>query len=257
MKTGYRNLDEIFNIQMPNMIAITGSTQHFRATLSGDIANNVCICQGIEVFEVVSTFKEYLIKRIFTNFCDVNYHKWTLKNEYETEKYNDSELQNIGLKTLNLIETTRRLPFIVEERILQYDKKKILNLFNVYANDYADGIANEKEALFVFDLNKFNMILDNKQTIKRNKRALKDDRYILRNTRKLCKKLKCPAIFTISGDVLKENMVKYFDYILDLKGIDENGIFDIEVKNNFNTLGNIELKYNYEKRRFENYEKGD
>jgi hypothetical protein len=238
MKTGYNDLDKIINIQMPNMIAITGSTQHFRATLSGDIANNICICQEIEVFEVVSTFKEYLIKRIFTNFCDVNYHKWTLKNEYESEKYSNLELQKIALKTLDLIETNKRLPVIVEERTLQYNKNKILNLLESYANDNADGIEYDGK---------------NKKSIKRD---LKDDKYILRKARRICKKLKCPTVFTISKDVLNENMLKYFDYIIDLKEDDKNGIFYIEIKNK-NILGNIKLKYNYEKRRFENYEKGE
>jgi hypothetical protein len=256
MKTGYKELDEIIDIQIPNMIAITGSTEHFRATLSGDIANNICIFQEIEVFEVVSTFKEYLIKRIFTNFCDVNYNKWTLKNEYESEKYTDLELQKIGLKTLNLIETTKRLPVIVEERTLQYNKNRILDLLELYANDYADGIAYEREALFVMDLKKFNMRLykeDNTKNKKFIKKELKDGKYILRKARKICKKLKCPIIFTISKDVLNENMLKYFDYIIDLKEEDKNGIFNIEVRNNLNVLGNIKLKYNYEERRFENY----
>jgi hypothetical protein len=251
MKTGYNELDKIFNIQMPNMIAITGSTQHFRATLSGDIANNICIFQKIDVLEIVSTFKEYLIKRLFTNFCDVNYHKWILKNEYESEKYTDLELQKIGLKTLNLIETTKRLPIIIEEQMLH--KNTILNLLKLYANNYADGITNEKEALCILDLNKFNK--DNNNLAKKfNKKELKTDKYILKKSRKICKKLKCPIIFTISKDILNQNMLKYFDYIIDLKENNKNGIFNIEVKNNFNTLGNLKLKYNYEKRRFENYE---
>jgi hypothetical protein len=258
MKTGYDELDKIFNIQMPNMIAITGSTSHFRATLSGDIANNICIYQEIKVLEVVSTFKEYLIKRIFTNFCNVNYHKWTLKNECESEKYTDLELQEIGLKTLNLIETTKKLPVIIEEEILEFDKKKILNLLKFYANTYANGIENEREALSVLDLYKFNMKLyeeNNKQTMKFNKKDLKYDRYILKKAKKICKKLKCPIIFTISEDVLNQDMSQYFDYIIDLKENNKDGIFNIEVKDNSNILGKIKLKYNFEKRKFENYEK--
>ena len=76
----------------------------------GDIANNICLKQECDVLEIVGCRKEYLIKRIFVNECNVNYRKWTWKTEYTKE-----ELQQIGQKTVNLIEVMKRLPTIIED----------------------------------------------------------------------------------------------------------------------------------------------
>ena len=45
----------------------------------GDIANNICLKQECDVLKIVGCKKEYLIKRIFVNECNVNYRKWTRK----------------------------------------------------------------------------------------------------------------------------------------------------------------------------------
>ena len=43
MKTGFEDLDEIINIEEPQLILLTGT--NFIEELSGDIANNVCLKQ--------------------------------------------------------------------------------------------------------------------------------------------------------------------------------------------------------------------
>ena len=109
MKTGFDNLDKLINLRQSGVILLTGA---FAEVLSGDIANNICLKQNYEVLEIVSHKKEYLIKRLLVNKCNVDYKKWTLKNEY-TEK----ELQEIGQATVNLVEVTNRLPTIIEQEM--------------------------------------------------------------------------------------------------------------------------------------------
>ena len=130
MNTGFKNLDKIVNLEESKVILITGTNADI---LSGDIANNICLNQGYEVLEVVSHKKEYLIKRLLVNQSNVDYKKWTLK-----DKYTDKELMQIGQATINLIETTKRLPIIIEQNMNLYNLRNITKLVSDFANRYAD-----------------------------------------------------------------------------------------------------------------------
>lgn len=78
MNTGLKNLDNIFNIDQAQLVLLTGN--RIVDMLSGDIANNICLTEDrYEVLEVVSCFKEYLIKRLFVNQANVDYKKWHIK----------------------------------------------------------------------------------------------------------------------------------------------------------------------------------
>ena len=121
MNIGFKGLDNLINIEQPQLILLTGTP--FVDMLSGDIANNVCINQKCEVLEIVKHKKEYLIKRLLVNNAMVDYKKWTEKDQYTKE-----ELQQIGQSTVNLIETTRRLPTIIEQDLNLYNLKKLLGL---------------------------------------------------------------------------------------------------------------------------------
>lgn len=57
MKTGFKNLDEIIDLEQTGVVLLTGT--NFIDMLSGDIANNVCLKQECEVLEVVRHKKEY------------------------------------------------------------------------------------------------------------------------------------------------------------------------------------------------------
>ena len=130
MNIGLKNLDKIVNLKESEVILLTGINVD---VLSGDIANNICLNQEYEVLEVVSHKKEYLIKRLLVNQSNVDYKKWTLK-----DKYTDKELMQIGQATINLIETTKRLPIIIEQNMNLYNLRNITKLVSDFANRYAD-----------------------------------------------------------------------------------------------------------------------
>ena len=130
IKTGFKSLDNLIDLNK-GITILTGIG--FADILSGDIANNVCLEQERDVLEVVSPKKEYLIKRLLVNNANVNYKKWTIKDQYTKQ-----ELQQIGQVTVDLIETTRRLPTIVEQDLELYKLKNVARLVDEWANHYAD-----------------------------------------------------------------------------------------------------------------------
>ena len=127
VKIGFKDLDKLIDLNHAGIAVLTGIS--FADILSGDIANNICLQQECDVLEVVNSKKEYLIKRLLVNNANVNYKKWTVKDQYSKQ-----ELQQIGQATVDLIETTRRLPTIVEQDFELYKLKNVARLVDEWAN---------------------------------------------------------------------------------------------------------------------------
>lgn len=252
IKTGFKDLDEIYDISKPNLIFLTGAHMHFVASLSGDIANNICLQQNNDVLEIVNTFKEYLIKRLVVNNANVNYYKWTLKNEYEDKEYSDEELKQIGLATMNLIETTQRLPIIIERNLIGYSLNKLKKFILNYANTYADR--DEADTLIIIDIADFTLDEWRKCGNKSNYFEKKSIERFIKNLKKIAHELCCPIIISFSkNDVFEENKI-HADVIMDLNfDEDDEGIFELGITED-NETKSCKLKYNYEVRKFEDYQ---
>ena len=170
IKTGFKSLDTLVDLNKPRLTVLTGIG--FADMLSGDIANNVCLGQEYDVLEVLSPKKEYLIKRLFVNNANVNYKKWTIKNQYTKQ-----ELEQIGQATVNLIEVTKRLPTILEN-LRSYKMKNL---------DY--------EAKIKEICNKEDLILgDNLLNLIAQKQLNKDDLVDILNKAKVLAKIRKTSI---------------------------------------------------------------
>lgn len=258
MRTGFEGLDEIINLEDPQLILLTGT--HFIEELSGDIANNVCLKQEREVLEVVSCKKEYLIKRILVNEADVNYKSWTLK-----DKYSDKELQQIGQATVNLIEVTKRLPTIIEQDFNLYNLNEVAKLVSDFANHYADrGItANTLVVLDIVPLNSQHKGRYRKQILK-----------LIKDLKKISIKLRYPIIFIDNIDISKKHNTdnntcnyltkehidninkinKYVDtFIIVNSDNEQRDIFNVDVYDTKAKIGTCKLKYDFRCRKFEDY----
>lgn len=164
---------------------------NFLDILSGDIANNVCLKQNCEVLEVVSHKKEYLVKRITINEYNVDYRKLTLKDQYTKQ-----ELEQIGQKTVNLIEVTKRLPTIIEQGMNLYNLRKVIKIVSDFANVYVDREANQ--SLVVLDIYPLNVeYVDRKRHLKTIIKLFKD-------MNNLSKKVNIPIIIVYNIDVKKK-----------------------------------------------------
>lgn len=237
MKTEFEELDKLINLNEPEIIAFTGLKSV--DMLTGDIANNICLHQECDVLEMVSHKKEYLIKRLVINQADVNYKNWYLK------AYNDNELKHIALSTINLFETTRRLPTIVETKIM--DVKDIIHYVENYANWYADR--DKIETLIVLDIFPLNdgyMLKESKRYIRYKKDCIK----IVKSVNKICKRLRCPLIFVYLGEI--NNIIKYIDkYVIMKEKEAENGTMSLEVHTKDEIIGTCDLRYDFKRRKFE------
>lgn len=135
IKTGFESLDNLIDLNKAGLTVLTGIG--FTDMLSGDIANNICLEQECDVLEVVSCKKEYLIKRLLINNAGVNYKKWAVKDQYTKQ-----ELGQIGQKTVDLIETTKRLPTIYEKaeylepKPRALTKNEIDNMIRILKTEY-------------------------------------------------------------------------------------------------------------------------
>lgn len=238
MKTEFEELDKLINLNEPEIIAFTGLS--LIDMLSGDIANNICLHQECEVLEMVSHKKEYLIKRLVINQADVNYKNWY------TKAYNYEELKQIAQSTIDLFETTTRLPTIVETKIM--DVKDIIHYVENYANWYADR--DKIETLIVLDIFPLNdgyMLKESKRYIRYKKDCIK----IVKSVSKICKRLRCPLIFVYLGEI--NNIIKYIDkYVIMKEKEAENGTMSLEIHNKDNRIGTCDLKYDSTRRKFEN-----
>ena len=189
MKTGFSNLDNIINLEQSRVILLTGT--NFVDILSGDIVNNVCLKQNCEVLEIVSHPKEYLIKRLLVNECNVDYKKWTLK-----DKYTDKELQRIGQATVNLVEVTKRFPIVIEQGINLFNLKKITKIVSDFANLYADR--ETVSSLVVLDIYPLNAeYIDRKRQLKAIIKLFKD-------MDNISEKLNIPIIVVYNIDIGKK-----------------------------------------------------
>lgn len=255
MNTGFKNLDKIVNLEESKVILITGTNADI---LSGDIANNICLNQGYEVLEVVSHKKEYLIKKLLVNQSNVDYKKWTLK-----DKYTDKELMQIGQATINLIETTQRLPIIIEQNMNLYNLRNITKLVSDFANRYADRETVETLAILdVFPLNAGH--------IDRGKYR-KDIVRIFKGMNKISKKLNISIIIVYDIDIKKKynvetNQVQYITK-QDIEFIDninkfvdktmivnldktKEDIYNLDVYDTNSKIGTTQIKYDCKYRRF-------
>ena len=255
IKTGFKSLDNLIDLNK-GITILTGIG--FANILSGDIANNICLQQKCDVLEVVSCKKEYLIKRLFVNNANVNYKKWTLKDQYTKE-----ELQEIGQKTVDLIETTRRLPTLLEQDLELYKLKNVAKLVDEWANCYADREdISTAVTLDIFPLNR-------EATSKNEKRYARESVKLIKKLHKISKRLNCPILLVLGIQLMKkynkqsynylipkdiDNMDKihrFIDNFLVLNYTNENRIFNLDIYNNKEKTGSCKLRYNYEIRKFE------
>ena len=256
MNTGFKELDKLLNIEEPQLIILTGDTPLIDI-LSGDIANDVCLKQEKEVLEIVSHRKEYLIKRLAVNVANVNYQKWTIKTEYT-----DTELKQIGQSMVNLIETTDRLPTIIEQEMGLYDLKNVVKYVDRWANHYADRLPKVVDSLIVLDIGPFNQLIFN---IEQEKRERSERIRFLKRLRKICKKLTCTILLVypnyspnkkIREEIKKEIENNSDTYITVTIDKTEKSINHLTVARKNNILGNFKLKFDYVHRRFIDYEGG-
>lgn len=268
LKTGFKGLDEIIDIERPQLILLTGT--HFIEELSGDIANNICLKQECEVLEIISCRKEYLIQRMFVNEANVNYRKWYHKNQYTEE-----EVKRIGKSTLNLIDTLKRLPTIIEQDINLYDLRKVSKFVSDYANCYADS--EEVKALIVLDI--FPLSSERKKKKgKDSKRYRKESLKLIRKLKKISITLRCPIIFIDNIDITEkcnkkaqkykyltkkeidniEKINKYVDTFI-IENVDETinvehtDVFNVDVYDQNKKIGTCKLKYDFICRKFGDY----
>ena len=255
IKTGFKSLDDLIDLNKAGLTILTGIG--FADILSGDIANNVCLEQKCDVLEVVSCKKEYLIKRLFVNNANVNYKKWTLKDQYTKE-----ELQEIGQKTVDLIETTRRLPTIMEQEIDLYNLKNVAKLVDKWANCYADR--EDIMTLVVLDISPLN-----RETKSKNeKRYIRENTKLLKKLYKISKRLNCTILLVLGIDLKKQynnsfkyltpkdidsidKINKYVDNYIAINYTNENRIFNLDIYNSNTKIGTCKLKYDYDIRKFE------
>ena len=237
MRTDFKGLDKIINLNEPEMVAFSGSV--LVDILTGDIANNICLSQNCEVLEIVSQRKEYLIKRLVINQSNVNYKDWYLK------KYDNKELQQIALAAMNLFDSFKRLPTIIETNTMNL--KDIKKYIKNYANHYADKkIIDTLIVLDIFPLNNVYVLKNNKYNKKYEKEGLR----FIKSMSKICKNLRCPIIFTYLGDIKK--IFKYVDKIVVASyNESKNGILNLKVLCNNKKIDTCNIKYNFYLRRFE------
>lgn len=254
MNTGFKKLDELLNIEQPQLIILTGDTPLIDM-LSGDIANNVCLKQEKEVLEIVSHKKEYLIKRLIINEANVNYRKWAIKTEYT-----DTELKQIGQSIVNLIETTDRLPTIIEQEMGLYNLKNVAKYVDMWANHYADRLPKVVDSLIVLDIGPFNQLIFN---VEQEKKERSKRIRFLKKMRKICKRLTCTILLVYpnysSNKMIREEIKKETEnfsdtYISVTIDKSEKSINNLTVARKNNTLGNFKLKYDYDHRKFIDYE---
>lgn len=249
MNTGFKNLDKLIDIKQPQVIMLVGKYSN-PDILSGDIANHVCLEQEIPVLEIVSSRKEYLIKRLFVNAAKVNYNKWTRKDQYS-----DKELKQIGRSTVDLIETTKILPTIIEEEDLRYSRKKIKQVVFDFANEFVDHPM--LDCLIVLDL--FEMNCFGKRDKEYEKREIK----IIKDMKRISSIMQCPIIITKSVDYINEDKIqleeirnfnkikKCVDTFITINENDKNDLmYDLEVFNKYEVIGNTKIQYNSEIRKF-------
>ena len=253
IKTGYKELDKLIDLNKAGVTVLTGIS--FADILSGDIAGNVCLEQECDVLEVVSPKKEYLIKRLLVNNANVNYKKWTLKDQYTKQ-----ELQQIGQATVDLIETTRRLPTIMEQELDLYNLRNIAKLIDKWANCYADR--EDISTAVILDISPLNRETKNKN----EKRYKRESVKLIKKLHKISRKLNCPILLVLGIDLKKQyssfkflkpqdidigKINRFIENYLILNCTNENKIFNLDVYNKEGQVRTCKLSYNFDIRKFE------
>lgn len=254
IKTGFKSLDNLVDFSKSGVTILSGFG--FADMLSGDIANNICLRQECDVLEIVSCKKEYLIKRLLVNNADVSYRKWAVKDQYTKE-----ELQQIGQATVDLIETTRLLPTIVEQDFELYKLKNVARLVDEWANCYADREdISTAVILDIFPLNR-------EATSKNEKRYTRESIKLIKKLYRISKSLNCPIIIVAGVELKKQynsfkcltpkdidsidKINKYVDNYIAINYTNENRIFNLDIYNSNTKIGTCKLKYDYDIRKFE------
>lgn len=191
ISTGFKELDKLVNLSKPQVIMIVGIDRDHEE-LSGDIANNVCLKQKLNVLEIVDSRKEYLIQRMFVNEANVNYRAWNRRNEYT-----DEELKRIGQSTVNMIYSLKPFPIIIEEDRLWTRRKKIKGIVKKIAEDFGEHFP-LLAGIIVLDLFEMNNkhYSETELLRKMDKRYEKEAIRIIKDMQKVCKKTNCPIIIT-------------------------------------------------------------
>lgn len=258
ISTGFKELDKLVNLSKPQVIMIVGRGRDHQE-LSGDIANNICLKQGLEVLEIVNSRKEYLIQRMFVNEANVNYRDW-----YQKNKYTDEELKRIGQSTVNIIDSLQKLPIIIEEEWLWPRRKKIKEIVRDFAEDFGDhypllaGII----VLDLFEMNSF--ITSEEEKLKGyKKKNEKEEQKIIKDMKEISKKTNCPIIITkhfnnhnkkIKIEEMRNHKIikKYVDTFIITDTSSEGYEYNnIEVFGKNGLIGKIKLAYNIEIRKYE------
>ena len=209
MQTGFKALDNLIDINKPQLILLVDKNYgHFASEFSGDIANNICLKQEIDVLELVGCAKEYLIKRLVINQCEVNYRRWYPK------KYTDQEFMHIGKVMTDLIETTKRLPTIEELGFMSIrDIKSRITRYS-YDNSVIDG----RDGLIVFDSFTFT-------DWRKDKRRQREEKQLIQVLNKLSKNNNVPIIVIYGLDIdkydepisiehINKNITQYSDTVI-------------------------------------------
>lgn len=277
MKTGFKSLDEIINLAEPQLILLTGTNNI--EELSGDIANNVCLKQECDVLEIVNCKLGYILQRMFVNLADVNYRSWYRRNEYT-----DEELKRIAIKIEDVIEGTKKFPKIIEQDVWLYDLKKVAQLVEDYANDYADReTVTTLVIVDVFPLSDIqkHIVHTKKRRIRKYLNYLQDRNEclkLIKDLRRISHKLRCPIMFVDNIDLItkygKEDYTcnyltkehidnikqinKYVDKFVILntdKTEEDKNLYNVDVYNRQEKIGSCKLEYNSHCRKFEDYKK--
>ena len=253
IKTGFKSLDKLIDLNHAGIAVLTGIG--FADILSGDIAHNICLQQEYDVLEIVSPKKEYLIKRLLVNNANVNYKKWTLKDQYTKE-----ELQQIGQAIVDLIETTRRLPTIIEQDLELYKLKNVAKLVDEWANCYADR--EDISTAVILDIFPLNREVKSKN----EKRYTRESVKLIKKLYRISKRLNCPIIIVAGVELKKQynsfkcispqdidigKINRFIDNYIILNCTNENKIFSLDVYNKEGKVRTCKLKYDYDIRKFE------
>ena len=251
ISTGFKELDKLVDISTPQIIMIVGKYRNGEE-LSGDIANNICLKQELNVLEIVDSRKEYLIQRMLVNQANVNYRAWNQRNVYT-----DEELKKIGKSTVNTVYSLKPLPIIIEEENLWPRRKKIKEIVSYFAEDFGEHYP-IYAGIIVLDLFEMNTVCKGKKLKKWEKRNEKEAIKIIKDMQKICKKTKCPIIITKQYQNINEkiNIEKITNYNKIQKNIDTFITIEqneIEVYSKTKLVGKTKLIYNTEIRKYEEY----
>lgn len=280
MKTGFKSLDEIINLAEPQLILLTGTNNI--EELSGNIANNVCFKQGdnkeYNVLEIVRCRKEYIIQRMIINEANIDYRSW-----YQKGKYTDGELKRIGQAVIELVNAPKRTPKIIEQDVWLYDLKKVAQLVEDYANDYADReTVTTLVIVDVFPLSDIqkHIVHTKKRRIRKYLNYLQDRNEclkLIKDLRRISHKLRCSIMFVDNIDLITkygkedytcnyltkehiDNIKKVNKYVDKFVILNEDitkdmNIYNVDVYNRKEKIGTCKLKYNSNCRKFEDYKK--